>query len=81
MAGRGRNLKTVERREVPGAPVRFRGNSYRRLILLRAAEGEPPKITIPAVSHTTEHACKIEVSGKGQQFVALGEHESGAKLQ
>jgi hypothetical protein len=65
----------------PGVPCRYRDNSARRLLLLRAAEGEPGKITLTGASHTTECGCKIEVLGKGHMFVAFGDHESGAKLQ
>ena len=57
------------------APTRWRDNSPRRLILVRAAEGEPRKRVIAGTSG------KIEVLGYGQQFVAFGMHESGATLQ
>jgi len=56
------------------APVRLRDNSARVLILLRAAEGEPPKRVCAGT------AGKVEVLGHGQQFVAFGTHASGAKL-
>ena len=51
------------------------------LLLCRAAEGEPAKRTLTGRSHTTEHSCKIEVLGRGQQFVAFGRHPSGADLE
>jgi hypothetical protein len=57
------------------APTRWRANSPRRLILLRAAEGKPAKLQI------TGTLGRIEVLGRGQQFVAFGSHESGAELQ
>lgn len=57
------------------APTRWRNNSPRRLILLRAAEGTPQKRTLVG------SAGKIEVLGRGQQFVAFGDHVSGAELQ
>ena len=63
------------------APIRMRRNSSRCLILYRAAEGEPGKCSLVGASHTTEHACKIEVLGKGQQFAAFGRHPSGAELE
>jgi hypothetical protein len=57
------------------APIRYRRNSPRRLILYRAAEGEPPKRSI------TGKLGKIEVLGRGQQFAAFGTHDSGAELE
>jgi hypothetical protein len=65
----------------PGAPIRYRDDSPRRLVLVRAETGQPPKITLTGATHTTEHACKIEVLGQGQQFVAFGDHESGTDLR
>jgi hypothetical protein len=59
----------------PGALCRWRANSPRKLLLLRAAEGEPAKITLAGTRG------KIEVLGKGQMFVAFGLHESGAELR
>ena len=64
------------------ALIRIRATSPRALLLYRAAEGEPPKLTLTGSSHTKEHGCKIEVLGRGQQFVAFGRHHpSGADLQ
>lgn len=57
------------------APIRMRRNSPRCLILYRAATGTPPKCSLPG-----KHG-KIEVLGKGQQFVAFGRHPSGADLE
>lgn len=57
------------------APLRFRTNSGRCLLVYRAAEGEPRKLSISGTFG------KIEVLGKGQQFVAAGTHVSGAELQ
>lgn len=56
------------------APIRMRGNSPRCLILYRAADGEPGKISIAG------ELGKIEVLGKGQQFVAFGKHPTGVDL-
>jgi Protein of unknown function (DUF3987)/Primase C terminal 2 (PriCT-2)/Bifunctional DNA primase/polymerase, N-terminal len=61
--------------------VRMRRNSARCLLVYRAAEGQPGKIVITGVSHSKDAACKIEVLGKGQQFVAFGKHPSGADLE
>jgi AAA domain/Bifunctional DNA primase/polymerase, N-terminal len=61
--------------------TRVRQGSPRALVLYRAAEGEPGKLTITGRSHTKDHACKIEVLGRGQQFVAFGGHPSGAELR
>jgi hypothetical protein len=56
-------------------PIRWRANSPRRAIVLRAAEGEPPKRSISGTIG------EIEVLGRGQQLVAFGDHESGSQLQ
>jgi hypothetical protein len=56
------------------ALIRQRSNSPRSLLVYRAADGEPPKRTI------TSSFGKIEVLGRGQQFVAFGRHHSGAEL-
>jgi AAA domain/Primase C terminal 2 (PriCT-2)/Bifunctional DNA primase/polymerase, N-terminal len=57
------------------APTRFRDNSPHVAIVYRAADGEPPKIQIAG------NLGKIEVLGRGQQFVAFGDHISGTELQ
>ena len=57
------------------APLRVRANTGRCLLLYRAAEGQPGK---RAVAGTFG---KVEVLGKGQQFVAFGVHPSGAPLE
>jgi hypothetical protein len=56
------------------APRRYRDNSGRCLIALRAAAGAPGKITLAGTKG------KIEVLGKGQQFQAHGLHYSGTQL-
>lgn len=63
------------------APIRMRRNSCRCLILYRAATGTPSKVVITGAEHTKTHGRKIEVLGKGQQFVAFGAHPSGAELE
>lgn len=57
------------------APMRFRRNSARFLVLYRALEGAPPKAVLAG-----KHG-KIEALGKGQQFVAFGTHPSGAEYE
>jgi hypothetical protein len=57
------------------APIRYRSNSSRCLLLYRAAEGTPPKHVLAG-----EHG-KVEVLGRGQQFVAFGVHHTGVPLQ
>lgn len=57
------------------APVRSRSNSPRRLFLYRAATGEPPKKIISGAEG------KVEILGRGQQFVAYGMHESGVPYE
>lgn len=58
-----------------GAPTRFRTNSARRLLLYRAAEGEPKKRIAKGI-----HG-KVEILGAGQQCVVAGIHPSGADYQ
>jgi len=57
------------------APLRYRDNSGRCLVLYRAAEGQPKKRVIKGTFG------KVEVLGHGQQFVAFGVHPSGAELR
>ncbi|WGD29876.1 DUF927 domain-containing protein [Ancylobacter sp. WKF20] len=57
------------------APVRFRDDSHRFLLLYRAAEGEPRKLVIRGEDGA------VEVLGRGQQFVAFGWHPSGAEYR
>jgi P4 family phage/plasmid primase-like protien len=57
------------------APIRTRRGSPRCLMLYRAAIGEPSKIVLPG------RLGKIEILGRGQQFVAFGMHPSGAELE
>ena len=54
------------------APMRIRSDSARVLMLYRAAEGEPLKRSIDGTGG------KVEALGCGQQFVAFGQHPSGA---
>lgn len=55
--------------------IRYRANSARVLLLYRAADGTPPKRAIAGTFG------KVEVLGRGQQFVGFGVHPSGADLQ
>lgn len=63
------------------APMRWRHNSPRVLLLYRAAEGSPGKVIREGKDHSKEQSCRIEVLGHGQQFVAFGTHKSGADLE
>ena len=58
------------------APMRYRDNSPRVLLLYRAAEGSPGKRVVASKAFG-----KVEVLGKGQQFVAYGIHHTGAALR
>lgn len=60
-----------------GGCVRFRENSARRLILFRTT-GEFRKSVLR--SDTDIEGC-VEILGDGQQFVAAGTHQSGARYQ
>jgi hypothetical protein len=55
-------------------PMRFRENSGRCLLPYRAAAGEPRKRILSG------RLGKVEVLGKGQQFVSHGFHPSGVPL-
>jgi hypothetical protein len=57
------------------APVRWRENSGRRLLVLRAAKGQPGKRILAG------RLGKVEILGRGQQFHAYGRHPSGAMLR
>lgn len=56
-------------------PTRYRNNSPRITAIYRAAEGTPSKRVLAG-----KHG-KVEILGKGQQFVAFGQHYTGADLQ
>src|SRR5438128_12551276 len=57
------------------APIRKRSDSSRSLLLYRASTGEPSKRTLNG-----NHG-KVELLGRGQQFVAYGLHPSGTPYQ
>lgn len=68
----------------PGALIRRRAGSARCMMVYRAAEGEPPNATpITGVTHgQAGKSCKLEVLGRGHQFVAFGTHwEALAELE
>ncbi len=66
-------VEAIARRLLGRGPTRYRADSPRMLILYRAAEGEPKQCT---------SACKkVEVLGRGQQFVADGLHTAGAHYE
>ncbi len=72
LAGR---LRAIGVAMLGDAPMRYRDNSGRCLLVYAAAEGEPPKRVLPGA-----HG-KIEVLGRGQQFVGFGVHPSGVELR
>lgn len=74
------------------APERSRANSCRTLLVYRASDGEPSKQSIvsaksengkqvPIVANLDGKPAKVEILGKGQQFVAYGMHPSGAEFE
>jgi uncharacterized protein (DUF927 family) len=65
----------IARGMLGAAPMRYRENSARRLLVYRAAVGSPVKRRVVGTSG------KVEALGHGQQFVAFGDHESGSDLQ
>lgn len=68
-------VEAVARELLGEAPTRWRPDSPRVLLLYRAAEGAPSKRAL------TGRLGKVEVLGRGQQFVANGTHPDGADLQ
>ena len=67
-------------RHLGAAPTRRRDNSNHFAMVFRAAEGEPGKRRIVGAGHTHEHACAVEVLGRGQQLVAYGTHATGGRI-
>jgi hypothetical protein len=57
------------------APIRKRSDSSRLLLLYRASTGEPSKRTLNG------NQGKVELLGRGQQFVGYGLHPSGTPYQ
>jgi hypothetical protein len=55
--------------------ARWRANSSRRLLFYRAATGAPPKRSLVGT-----HG-KVEILGRGQQFLAFGLHPTGVPLK
>ena len=56
-------------------PMRYRDSGPRVLLLYRAADGQPKKRWVAGSFG------KVEVLGRGQQFVAFGVHHSGSTLR
>jgi putative DNA primase/helicase len=65
------------------APMRWRSNSGKHLLLYRAADGEPEKVRLFNTKKKDDNGASynIEVLGKGQQFVAFGSHPSGVNYE
>jgi hypothetical protein len=75
-------LRNLANLHLGPAPMRWRHNSNRCLLLYRAEEGEPLKVVHEGINHDPEGASsRIEVLGRGQQFVAFGTHQSGAEIE
>ena len=68
-------IEKLIRERFPGATVRRRVIHQGLMIVARAAGGEPGKRS------RAGHHGKLEVLGTGQQFVAHGEHPSGASYE
>lgn len=74
---------TVQRRaeeRFGPAPLKYRGNSAKRTLLYRAAEGEPPKKSRTGAVHDSANSVKVEVLGADNQMVAYGIHPSGVPI-
>jgi putative DNA primase/helicase len=74
---RAEELKRLARTMLGAAPVRYREGSPRTTWLYRAAEGEPCK---RSVSNKAAGE-KVEVLGRGQQFMCNGMHPSGEPVR
>lgn len=70
-------IEAIARDIIGLGPVRGRPDSAKRLILYRAADGEPRKRKV--WSKECPHA--VEALGFGQQFVAFGKHPDGADYE
>jgi putative DNA primase/helicase len=75
--GRAEDLKRLARTMLGAAPIRYRENSTRTTWLYRAAEGEPCKRSVS--NKATDE--KVEVLGRGQQFMTDGIHPSGMPVR
>lgn len=80
---RAGRVKALAVQMLGDAPLRWRGNSPKVLLVYRAATGEPLKQRIVGAGHEKAPGKSnlIEVLGFGQQFVAYGIHPSGAEIQ
>ncbi|MBW4034114.1 MAG: hypothetical protein HIU90_01445 [Proteobacteria bacterium] len=80
---RAGTVKSLAIEMLGDAPLRWRGNSPKVLLVYRAATGEPVKQSIVGAGHSKEPGKSnlIEVLGLGQQFVGYGTHPSGAEIQ
>lgn len=67
---------TIVKHYFPGAPVRFRQDSGRLLVVVRAA-GELSKQTFKV----KDGAGIVELLATGQQFIAFGTHPKGARYE
>jgi len=68
-------------RHLGGAPTRRRDNTNRFAMLYRAIEGEPPKRRLVGTTGDDPmHPDAVEILGRGQQFVAYGQHVSGGVI-
>ncbi len=68
---RAADIEAMARDLLGATMIRERSDSAKRLLLYRAAAGEPKKVILNG-----EHG-KIEILGHGQQFVAWGIHPDG----
>jgi hypothetical protein len=78
--GRADAIEQLAIRMLGPAPTRRRDNANRFLMLYRAAEGEPRKRKLDGTTGDPANPDKIEVLGKGQQFVAYGTHATGGNI-
>ncbi|MEY9525606.1 hypothetical protein ABIF70_006747 [Bradyrhizobium japonicum] len=69
------NVTSLGRSILGRAPVRYRNDSPRRLMLYRATTGEPRKLVISG------RGGKVEILGRGQHFVAFGIHPSSSPYE
>jgi predicted P-loop ATPase len=75
--GRAEAVLRLARTMLGAAPIRTREGSSRLTLLYRAAEGEPSKRDVSNKAAGE----KVEVLGRGQQFMCHGVHPSGKPVE
>ena len=79
--GRAGAIEQLAIKHLGPAPTRRRDNANRFAMLYRAANGEPPKRRLVGTTgDDPAYPDAVEILGRGQQFVAYGQHASGGVI-